>query len=91
MADEQTEIINGAEVPKAEPGGKWSPEQRMARVLRSQGQAVNSLWTYDEAEQKLLLMLCGENGGLVAGVREKFDVIREIRADRLADSKAFAE
>lgn len=65
-------------------------EQKIARVLTSQGRPKNEANLFDEKEKDLLAALCGDNGGLVVDARFKFGCIVTARNERLEAGKASA-
>lgn len=77
---------------KADAAEKLAPpldrEQRIVRVLTSQGRPRNEINLYEESELDRLEALCEPNGGLVVGTRAKFAEILEARNKRLEASKA---
>lgn len=90
MAKEQPNQVPKEE-PKGEPGGQWTDEQRLDRVLQSQGRPVAEKSTFDSNEKKQLIELCSPSGGIVVGIRGRFEEIVARRNERLEQSKATAE
>lgn len=65
-----------------------TPRQRAERMLVSQGWAPGRLPSFTDEMQKSLADLCGEDGVLVEGAREKFQPIKDDYYAHMAKLKA---